>query len=153
MRGNLGPYPSMQMMSMNPMMRSMVDANPHMREMLRSPAFLDALSDPDTMQRLQQQMQGGPGSSFNPGFQGGFPPGPGGGSPGTPGLPAPPTSWGQAGPGSAGALPPRVDAAAAYASQEAQLQGMGFTDRARNLAALEATHGNINAAVERLLSS
>ena len=33
-----------------------------------------------------------------------------------------------------------------------QLQDMGFTDTAANLRALTATQGNVNAAIERLLS-
>ncbi|KAF1768427.1 hypothetical protein GCK72_000239 [Caenorhabditis remanei] len=41
----------------------------------------------------------------------------------------------------------------AYASQLEQLQSMGFSDRARNLAALTATLGDLNGAVERLLNS
>lgn len=40
-----------------------------------------------------------------------------------------------------------------YASQLEQLQSMGFSDRARNVAALTATFGDLNAAVERLLNS
>ncbi|EGT43471.1 hypothetical protein CAEBREN_00658 [Caenorhabditis brenneri] len=41
----------------------------------------------------------------------------------------------------------------AYASQLDQLQSMGFSDRNRNLAALTASFGDLNAAVERLLNS
>ncbi|CAO4361301.1 unnamed protein product [Caenorhabditis nigoni] len=40
-----------------------------------------------------------------------------------------------------------------YASQLEQLQSMGFSDRARNIAALTAAFGDLNAAVERLLNS
>ena len=39
-----------------------------------------------------------------------------------------------------------------FAEQLTQLEGMGFTDRDANLRALTATQGNVNAAVERLLS-
>lgn len=38
-----------------------------------------------------------------------------------------------------------------YAAQLAQLEDMGFTDRARNLRALSQTQGNVQFAVERLL--
>ena len=38
-----------------------------------------------------------------------------------------------------------------FAAQLAQLESMGFSDRAANLRALTATNGNVNAAVERLL--
>lgn len=40
-----------------------------------------------------------------------------------------------------------------YASQLEQLAGMGFTNRAQNIAALRASFGDLNAAVERLLNS
>jgi ubiquilin len=40
----------------------------------------------------------------------------------------------------------------AYASQLAQLVDMGFSNRDQNLRALQATQGNVHAAVERLLS-
>lgn len=50
------------------------------------------------------------------------------------------------------AAPPAVaDPETAYASQLQQLQDMGFFDRQANIAALQATGGNVNAAVERLL--
>jgi len=39
-----------------------------------------------------------------------------------------------------------------YAALEEQLQAMGFTDRSTNQAALAASNGNLNAAVEWLLS-
>jgi len=39
-----------------------------------------------------------------------------------------------------------------FASQLEQLAGMGFVDRAANIQALNATFGDVNAAVERLLS-
>jgi ubiquilin len=44
-----------------------------------------------------------------------------------------------------------VDPAVAYAAQLTQLEQMGFGDRARNIQALQATGGNVNAAVDRLL--
>lgn len=40
-----------------------------------------------------------------------------------------------------------------YASQLEQLAGMGFSNRAQNIAALRASFGDLNAAVERLLNS
>lgn len=39
-----------------------------------------------------------------------------------------------------------------YASQLVQLADMGFSNREQNLRALQATQGNVHAAVERLLS-
>jgi ubiquilin len=55
--------------------------------------------------------------------------------------------------GLGGAPPPPANPEEAYASQLAQLQEMGFYDREANLRALLAAGGNVNAAVERLLSS
>ncbi len=47
---------------------------------------------------------------------------------------------------------PAQDPAVQYANQLQQLQDMGFSDGAANLQALIRTRGNVNAAVERLLS-
>ena len=38
-----------------------------------------------------------------------------------------------------------------FRTQLEQLNDMGFTDRQRNIVALTATNGNVNAAIERLL--
>jgi len=54
--------------------------------------------------------------------------------------------------GGPGAPPPVENPAEAYASQLQQLSDMGFYDRDANIRALQATGGNVNAAVERLLS-
>ncbi|CAJ0962949.1 unnamed protein product, partial [Mesorhabditis belari] len=56
--------------------------------------------------------------------------------------------------GSAAAPPgaPEANLEQRYASQLDQLAGMGFNNRAANIAALQATFGDVNAAVERLLS-
>ena len=43
--------------------------------------------------------------------------------------------------------------AEAFVTQLQQLQDMGFFDEQENIRALQATGGNVNAAVERLLSS
>lgn len=57
---------------------------------------------------------------------------------------------GGAAPATTAAAPPQ-DPAVRFASQLQQLQDMGFSDQAANLAALQATGGSVNAAVERLL--
>lgn len=54
--------------------------------------------------------------------------------------------------GSFGAPAPPANPEEAYASQLQQMSDMGFTHRETNLQALVAAHGNVNAAVERLLS-
>ena len=59
------------------------------------------------------------------------------------GMPIPPV---------AAAVPPGMDPAARFADQISQLCDMGFLDTDANLRALVATGGNVNAAVERLLS-
>ena len=51
------------------------------------------------------------------------------------------------------AAPVSQDPAVRYARQLEQLQNMGFPDTAANIQALIATHGNVNAAVDRLLGS
>ena len=51
------------------------------------------------------------------------------------------------------AAPVSQDPAVRYARQLEQLQNMGFPDTAANIQALVATHGNVNAAVDRLLGS
>ena len=48
--------------------------------------------------------------------------------------------------------PPPPDPSIRYANQLQQLQDMGFSDNTANLQALVRTNGNVNAAVERLLS-
>jgi ubiquilin len=47
---------------------------------------------------------------------------------------------------------PAADPAQTYASQLAQLADMGFTNRDQNIRALQATFGNVHAAVERILN-
>lgn len=50
------------------------------------------------------------------------------------------------------ATPPVADPETAYATQLTQLQDMGFFDREANIRALQASGGNVHAAVERLLT-
>jgi ubiquilin len=52
-----------------------------------------------------------------------------------------------------GLPPPPSDPETEYASQLQQLNDMGFWDRESNVRVLVATRGNVNAAVERLLSA
>ena len=56
-----------------------------------------------------------------------------------------------AAPGTAPTVPP-ADPATRFAPQLQQLQDMGFNDRERNIQALQQTGGNLNAAIDRLLS-
>lgn len=58
-----------------------------------------------------------------------------------------------AGAAAGGALPPVANPEETYAPQLQQLRDMGFGNHQENIRALQATGGNVNAAVERLLSS
>ena len=151
----------------HPQLRAMTEANPAIREMMSDPAQIRAMLDPASVRQMMQvrctpprallpsaadcltpsslQMQqalqqfeqrGGVGDPFAgmggmPSF-GAMPPFGGFG-----GMPAPGT---------------RVLPEQAFASQLQQLADMGFYDRDANVQALQATGGNVHAAVERLLS-
>ncbi|CAM8994298.1 unnamed protein product [Rhodiola kirilowii] len=136
-----------QLLNFNPQMRTMLDSNPQMREMMQNPEFLSQLTSPETMQQMmtlqqsllpilnQQQGARGAGQAGDAaGLEmlmnmfGGL---------GTGGLNAPPSG------------PPEE----VYATQLVQLQEMGFFDTQENIRALQATSGNVHAAVERLLNN
>jgi len=163
-----------QIAAMDPNMGRMLQ-NPQIRSMMTNPAFIQQMTNPANLQAMMQlqQMQ----STLNAGGAGGTPGmGMGGGMPNPflnmmnnmnsgAGAPAP---GGQNGldfgslfggapttttPGAPTSTPtPPADPAVTYASQIQQLQDMGFTDVAANIRALQRTQGNVNAAVERLLS-
>lgn len=158
-----------QAIDSNPMLRQMIQNNPGMRETLSNPEFLRRLSDPNTiqamlqmqgaMQQMQRLNEAGGTAAVNP-----F---------GTTQITSPPTnpstaaqpprpfdlsammnSMGMGGAGQAGlfgAPQPQVPPAQLYATQLEQLQAMGFYDEQQNITALQATGGNVSAAVERLL--
>ena len=120
------------MLSSQPQLQSMLAANPGMRRMLTDPAALRAMADPANlramaqMQSMMQQLGGmGGAGDMQLGGMGGMP---------FPGL--------------APAAPP----AQLYAVQLQQMAEMGFVDAEANTRALQATGGNVNAAIERLLS-
>ena len=121
------------MISSQPQLQQMLAANPGMRRMLTDPAALRAMADPANlramaqMQTMMQQLGGMGMGGMATGEMGGMP---------FPGF-APPA------PG----LPP----AELYASQLQQMAEMGFVDAEANTRALQATGGNVNAAIERLL--
>ena len=149
------PQVMQQMMDSDPRMRAMLDSAPGMREQLADPEFLRRMTNPDNlrammqMQRAMAQLQGNgvmpPGGMPGGGVPGGAPGAAGaanpfaalmgGGMPGMSGMPA------------ADSRPPEE----AYASQLQQLKDMGFFDEAQNIRALQATFGNVSAAIERLL--
>ena len=156
-----------QMMDSNPMMRQMREQNPQAAAMLSNPEAMRAMMDPTNlraMMQLQQSMQQ-LGQSV-PGFPGMPPPGGAGGfsaagsgsqqggldfssllgsmqgtslsSPGGTG-----TSM-----GSAQARPPEER----FRIQLQSLRDMGFDDDAANIRALEQNHGNVNRAIDYLLT-
>ena len=141
------------------LLQQLAQSNPAVQQMLRDPAF---------MQQVQRQVQarmGGAAAGAAPGAAAGAPPAPydlgammqllnqngslpglaGGGvgaaaaaaaaAPAPPAPPAPPANPGQL-----------------YAAQLQTLTDMGFFDSDANLRALVSTGGNVQAAVERLLS-
>lgn len=127
-------------MGQNPMVQQMVAANPGLGEALRNPETLRQMMDPRNLQAMAQLQQAMSGGDDGGGSGGGNPFAALGGLAGMGG--------GQAGMGGASAQPPETR----FASQLQQLQDMGFPDQPSNLQALVATGGNVNAAVERLLS-
>jgi len=135
-----------QTLSTNPALSSMLNQNPMARQMFSNPEFLRQMSDPNTlnalmqMQSAMQQLQGSPLMNLLNPFSGensnnlfGVPPQ----NPQQPQQPPQPPQ------------PPEEK----YKIQLEQLKDMGFYDQQANIRALEATNGNIQLAIERLLSS
>eukprot|EP00301_Raphidiophrys_heterophryoidea_P023478 c7352_g1_i5.p1 GENE.c7352_g1_i5~~c7352_g1_i5.p1 ORF type:complete len:194 (+),score=44.60 c7352_g1_i5:3-584(+) len=158
-----------QAIDSNPMLRQMIQNNPGMRETLSNPEFLQRLSDPNTIQAMLQ-MQGALQHIQRPTESGGTAavnsfnsarltpgqlPSVGAQQPRPFDLTAMMNSMamgaGQQGSTLYGAPQPQVPPEQLYATQLEQLQAMGFYDPQRNIAALQATGGNVSAAVERLL--
>ena len=135
------------------LLQQLAQSNPAVQQMLRDPAF---------MQQVQRQVQarmGGAAPGAAPGAAAGAPPAPydlgammqllnqNGTLPGLAG--------GGVGAAAAAAAPPPAPAAnplQLYAAQLQTLTDMGFFDSDANLRALVSTGGNVQAAVERLLS-
>lgn len=59
---------SHQMAGSNPMLRQMLDANPHMRTMMTSPQFVQQMTDPNTLRAVMQLQRSGllPGPGYVP---------------------------------------------------------------------------------------
>ncbi|KAJ6836109.1 uncharacterized protein M6B38_267385 [Iris pallida] len=155
-----------QMLNLNPQMRSLME-NTQIREMMQNPEFIRQLTSVETMQQLlsfqqtlmsqlgrqqssQEQNQTGGGSGMpnnTAGLEmlmnmfGGL--GAGGLRAGGLGVPNTPNEYFFV------AVPPEQ----LYATQLAQLREMGFFDTQENIGALNATAGNVHAAVERLLGN
>ncbi|KAG8500262.1 hypothetical protein CXB51_004312 [Gossypium anomalum] len=143
-----------QIMNLNPQLRGMFDMNPQLREMMQNPEVLRQMFSPETMQQmlaLQQSLlslnrqQSTPDSAQTGGTTA---------APGTANLDLLMNMFGGLGAGGLG-VPnqPDVPPEELYATQLSQLQEMGFYDTQENIRALQATAGNVHAAVERLLGN
>ncbi len=159
------------MLANNPFAQQMMNNNPMMRDMMNNPEVLRQLTDPATMQNLAQmqqalgQLQGLGQGGF--GGLGGF-----GQQPTQPQTSQPQTGTAPQQPGANPAVnpfaqmfggmgmpqmpqqqapqePPEVR----FAVQLRQLNDMGFTNYEANIAALQATMGNVQLAIERLLGN
>ncbi|CAA6666660.1 unnamed protein product [Spirodela intermedia] len=141
---------------LNPQMRSLLESNTQLREMLQNPEFLRQLTSPETVQQLltlqQSLMSLGrqqPGQEQNQTGAGA------GGLNNGGGLDLLMNMFGVSAP--AVSPPPRAQKVMPpeqlYATQLSQLQEMGFFDTQENIRALRATAGNVHAAVERLLGN
>ncbi|TMW63051.1 hypothetical protein Poli38472_005669 [Pythium oligandrum] len=154
-----------QMEQMNPQMAAVLNANPQMRQMMMNPDFLRSMMNPQNIQAMMQ-MQNAMNQLRGTGL---IPPGLEGmnlgGAPGMNlgGAPAgaqatPPVDFSALFGGGFGAPAPAPAPAPAgnpdeiYASQLTQLNDMGFSNRDQNVRALQATGGNVHAAVDRILS-
>lgn len=167
MNPQLGP------MLNNPQFRAML-ANPEFLRQMSNPANIQASMQ---MQQAMQQLQssglmppmpgmaaGAPGGMFGMPAPAGASPASGGvgnldfsallGSTTTPGA-STPFGGAPAATGTGNATAPAAPMQSLnerYASQLSQLQAMGFSDDERSLRVLQQCNGNVNAAVERLLS-
>ncbi|CAI5733872.1 unnamed protein product [Peronospora destructor] len=149
-----------QMEAMNPQMAATMNANPQMRQMMSNPEFLRQAMNPQNLQammQLQNAMTQLSGSGLVPGLEGMNLGNPNAGrAPSNPAATANPFAMFGGFPGAGfGATTPAAPVGnpeELYASQLTQLNDMGFSDRSQNIRALQATLGNVQAAVDRLLS-
>lgn len=148
------------MIQSNPMLQQMGMNPEQIAQMLNDPMFRQMLSNPLMMQMAMQQMQGGgmmggTGTATNPFAAAGMM-GQMGGAAGNSMDPFATLFGGmvqQPIAGAASANTPGQAPEVRFQNQLQQLQDMGFYDASLNLRALQATRGNVNAAVEFLLRS
>ena len=135
-----------QMLQSNPQVQQMAASNPQMAMLLQNPQLLASLMNPQTMNAMMQlqAMQGGAqggassGPNYNQMMQGM--------------QNNPMFAQMMAGGAAAPALPPAAMAEfeQRYVSEIAQLEGMGFMDRAANIEALRVCDGNVELAINYL---
>jgi UBA/TS-N domain./Ubiquitin family. len=168
------PATMQSLLQSNPMLRQMLQTNPQVAQMMSNPDFMRTMLDPNnlrSMLQIQNAMQNlglghGPGGGLpGSGIPGGVPPPNAGVPPGLdfstllnplqppPGIRNYGFSSGASsvsgGRGSTAPIPPEQR----YRMQLQSLNDMGFDDNVANLAALEQTHGNVNRAIDLLLTS
>jgi len=151
------PQTMQTMLNNNPLLQQMRQSNPATAAMMSNPETLRAMMDPANLRSMLQMQNSFQQLGNNvPGFQSMMP--------------------GESVPGSNPSAQPNLDfssllnqfqntsvstsvpsqqrpPAERFNQQLTALNDMGFCDRDANIQALSATHGNINRAVERLLSS
>lgn len=168
----------MQQMLDNPMMQQMTRNNPQMAAMMNNPEMMRTMMNPQMLRaaiNMRRQMGGGMGGGME-GMGGGFggmgmPAAPAWNGVGVPPAAPPPTphatpqnatisdldfsnllnSFNPSASSTHPAPPSNQTPSERYARQLQSLNDMGFGDKAANLVALQATNGNVNRAVERLL--
>ncbi|TDH67190.1 hypothetical protein CCR75_003365 [Bremia lactucae] len=150
-----------QMEAMNPQMAAVMNANPQMRQMMSNPEFLRQAMNPNNLQammQMQNAMNQLRSSGLMPGLDTMNSGAVAGGADTTrasnPSTGNPFAMFGDFnGAGFNAAANTSVsNPAEVYASQLTQLSDMGFTNQEQNIRALQATMGNVQAAVDRLLS-
>ncbi|MCD7459520.1 hypothetical protein HAX54_041166 [Datura stramonium] len=143
-----------QVLGLNPQLRSMVDSNPQLREMMLNPEFIRQLTSPETMQQLMTFQQGLASQLGRQQTNQQLGQNAGGAAIDNSGMEMLMNMFGGLGTGGLG-VPNRsnVPPEELYATQLTQLQEMGFFDTQENIRALTATAGNVHAAVERLLGN
>ncbi|KAL9238478.1 hypothetical protein vseg_012894 [Gypsophila vaccaria] len=135
-----------QIVNMNPQLRAMTESNPQLREMMQNPDIMQQMA---TLQQSLFPAMNRPQSNQDPLQTGGAT-----GNTNNMGLEMLMNMFG--GLGAGGLTTPEnsnVPPEELYATQLTQLQEMGFFDAQENIRALQATRGNVNAAVERLLGN
>ncbi|KAL8158858.1 hypothetical protein V2J09_000395 [Rumex salicifolius] len=142
-----------QILNTSPQLRAMSELNPQFREMMQNPELLRAISSPEIMQQMLTLQQTIPSQQNVPQLN-------------HPNLQITANlnnmnldmlmnMLGGLGTGGAMGVPENsnVPPEELYATQLSQLQDMGFIDTQENVRALQATRGNVHAAVDRLLGN
>ncbi|KAL4186478.1 hypothetical protein AMTRI_Chr09g14330 [Amborella trichopoda] len=140
---------------MNQILGANLQNDSPLRQMMQNPEFMRQMTSPETMQQmlsLQQALMSQIGRQSTGQGQGQA--GTGAGAPNNAGLDSLLAMFGGLGGGGLSVsntanVPPEQ----LYATQLSQLQEMGFIDIQENIRALNATAGNVHAAIERLLGN